>query len=345
MELSPRKKHILKAIVENYIATYEPVGSKLLSEMSTDRVSPATVRNEMSELEELGFIEKPHTSAGRIPSAQGYRFYVDELMSHYKATAADLAQMQRTIEQKTIELGRTLEVASAIVSEMTNQAAVSLSPQHKKFRVIRIEIIPIDGLRYALVGVTVPADVNNRIIEIGANITPEEVSALCSAANSILQTGGASELGILREAAPARRDLQQLISSVVSFAQALEVEGGGDMSVHGASKLLNNPEYSNAARAREILDLLADKGKMAELARTDIPQTINIKIGPENGEGAASEVSFVFTVCEIGDGTNAVIGVIGPTRMDYGKIASQLSLLKRGFHHDPSPKKLPRKNE
>lgn len=345
LDLTSRQRQILKSIVDNYIATAEPVGSKLLAEMRFDKLSPATIRNEMSELESLGYIEKPHTSSGRVPSPLGYRLYVDELMAHYRNTSSEISKMQSAIAQKSRELERTLEVASAIISEMTNQAAVSLSTRHKKFRVKKIEFIPIDENSYALVGITVPHAVTNRIIHVSDDILPDEIAALCRAINTILQTDGVAGIYKLLEIAEIRPNLLLLLNELISFLEALEVEQDfSDISIQGAAKLLGNPEYYDTNKARDLLDLLSDKEKMFELARTQIPKTINIKIGPENGADAARDASFVFTVCEMGGGVQGIIGVIGPTRMNYECISSQLSLLKHGFN-SILPPGFPRKNE
>lgn len=333
MDLSERKRKILKAIIENYIETAEPVGSKYLAAETGGALSSATIRNEMSELEEMGFIEKPHTSAGRVPSPLGYRLYVDELMNHYRTTAREIETMRRALEEKIRELDRTMAEASAILSELTGQPTVSLSAKHSEAKVKRVELIPIDGSDYALVAVTVPPAVNNRVIRLEQPLAEEEGMAFCRAVNLMLQKeGGSRRIGELARAVPPGSPLAELIAQAADFIEQVELRRDtSDMVVQGASRLLDNPEYYDAKKAQQLLEFLSDKEKVFALARDPRPQMIHIRIGPENGEGAMQDASFVFTTYDLGEDTSGILGVIGPTRMDYSKIASRLVLLSRGL--------------
>lgn len=331
MDLSERKRKILKAIVENYIETAEPVGSKLLAAEAKGTVSSATIRNEMSELEEMGYIEKPHTSAGRVPSPQGYRLYVDELMNRCRTTAREIEQMRRALESKIQELDDTMEEASAILSELTGQPTVSLSSRHSRRQVKRLELIPIAESDYALVAVTVPPAVNNKVVHLSQALEPEESDAFCRAANLLLEKpGGSARLDELGLSVPPASPLAQLIAQAAEFVWQIEQQSDSyDMVVKGVSRLLGNPEFYDAQKAQPLLELLGDKEKVFGLARDCKPQMLNIRIGPENGQGAMEDASFVFTTYDLGEDVSGVIGVIGPTRMDYSKIASRLLLLSR----------------
>ena len=333
MDLSERKKMILKAIIDNYIATAEPVGSKLLAAETGGALSSATIRNEMSELEELGYIEKPHTSAGRVPSPLGYRLYVDELMSHYRNTAREIEQMRRELEGKILELEGTMSQASAILSELTGQPTVSLSSRHRQCRIKRLELLPIEGCEYALVAITVPPAVNNRMVRLSAPLEDAECAAFTQTVNLLLsKQGGSHRIGELLAAVPPHCPLQELIAQAVDFVRQIEQPGqSSDMVVQGASRLLGNPEFYDAQKARQMLELLGDKERMLTLGQHPGPQQINIRIGPENAQGAMQDASFVFTTYALGEDTRGIIGVIGPTRMDYSKIASQLALLSQGL--------------
>ena len=330
MDLSERKRKILKAIIENYIETAEPVGSKLLAAEAKRSVSSATIRNEMSELEEMGYIEKPHTSAGRIPSPLGYRLYVDELMNRCRTTAREIEQMRRALESKIRELDDTMEEASAILSELTGQPTVSLSSRHSR-RVKRLELIPITETDYALVAITSPPAVNNKVVHLSQALEPEESEAFCRAANLVLEKeGGSSRLEELGNAVSPASPLAQLIAQAAEFVWQIERSSDSyDMVVKGVSRLLGNPEYYDAQKAQPLLELLGDKEKVFSLARDCKPQMLNIRIGPENGQGPMEDASFVFTSYNLGDDASGIIGVIGPTRMDYSKIASRLLLLSR----------------
>lgn len=333
MDLSERKKKILKAIIENYIETAEPVGSKLLAAETGGAISSATIRNEMSELEELGYIEKPHTSAGRVPSPQGYRLYVDELMDRYRTTAREIEQIRRALESKLREMDETMAEASAILSELTGQPTVALSSRHKEARVKRVDLIPIDGSDYALVAVTVPPAVNNRVVHLSQPLQEGEAEAFCRAANKLLEhPSGSLHIRELCFSVPPHTPLYELIGYAADFIERAErQQDTSDMVVRGASRLLGNPEFYDAQKARELLEFLADKEKVFSLVRDQKPQILNIRIGPENGDGAMQEASFVFTAYDMGEDTSGIIGVIGPTRMDYGRIANRLLLLTRGL--------------
>jgi len=344
LELSQRKKAILKAIIENYISTAEPVGSKTLA-ASAGNVSSATVRNEMSELEELGLLEKPHTSAGRVPSPQGYRLYVDELMYRYQSTAAEVEQIRRLLEHKLHDLDKTMAEASSIISEMTGQLGVSVSTKHQHAQVRRIELIPVDENTYALVVVTVPPAVNNRMI-YAEGVTAEEAAMLVQAVNAVLQReNGSVQLAELLKIMPIQSPLYQLTCEVIGFIRSAEVTGDAEeVSVRGASRLLSHPEYYNAQKARELLDYMTDKDRLKALAKTNQPKLVNIRIGPENGEGPVKDASFVFTAYDMGEDVSGILGVIGPTRMNYGKIAAQLQVFAEGLSK-VIPIRLPREEE
>ncbi len=330
MDLSERKRQILKAIIEQYIATAEPVGSKLLAAVTGGAVSSATIRNEMSELEEMGYIEKPHTSAGRAPTPLGYRLYVDELMSRCYATALEIEQIRRQLESKMQELDQTMDRASAILSELTGQPAVSLSARRAPRRVKRLELIPIQEGEYALVAVTHPPGVHNTVARLSGPLDEGEGEAFCQAANLLLQRG--EGLSGLESAAAPGSPLAELIASAAEFVgQIQRRQDSYDMVVQGAARLLGNPEFYDAHKARALLEFLSDKNKVFALTQDHKPQMLNIRIGPENGQGVMEEASFIFTAYDLGEDTSGVIGVIGPTRMDYSKIASRLLLLSRGL--------------
>lgn len=238
MDLSERKRKILKAIIENYIETAEPVGSKLLAAEAKGSVSSATIRNEMSELEEMGYIEKPHTSAGRVPSPLGYRLYVDELMNRCRTTAQEIEQMRRALESKIQELDDTMEEASAILSELTGQPTVSLSSRHNRRQVKRLELIPIAESDYALVAVTVPPAVNNKVVHLSQALELEEIDAFCRAANLVLaKEGGSLRLDELGQSVPPASPLHQLITQAAEFVWQIEQPSDSyDMVVKGVSR-------------------------------------------------------------------------------------------------------------
>lgn len=331
MELSERKKQILKAIIGDYIRTAEPVGSKALAEAHALPFSSATIRNEMSELEAMGFLEKPHTSAGRVPSPRGYRLYVDELMEPPDDNVDD--EPFSNLRSQVRELDRLIEEAGKLISNLTNYASVAITPALAQSSILRFDIIPIDRVNFVIVVVTESGTVKNKRVRTTAEVSKDEAELLTYVLNQTL-TGlplshiTAERFDIVRRAA----GLSALLASVAEYLSEL-VEEMSDQKVYldGASKLLRFPEYRDLKKARLLLDYMEDD------RRHLIPATrqfdgIQFFIGPENGENPLSETSTIYAKYNIGSIGQGVIGIVGPTRMDYAKLSAQLKRFAKGLN-------------
>lgn len=333
MELSERKKQILKAIIGDYIRTAEPVGSKTLTEGHSLPFSSATIRNEMSELEEMGYLEKPHTSAGRIPSPRGYRLYVDELMEQPPDTGEDDKGIEQMMHTKVRELDRLIEEAGRIISSLTNYASVAVTPTMTQISIRRFEIIAVDQMNFVIVVVTDSGTVKNKMVRTMTAVSKDEAELLTYVLNQTL-TGlpltsiTAERFDIVRRAA----GLTALLAPVAEYvAELIEELGNQKVFLEGTNKLLRFPEYRDTQKAQTLLDYMEDDHTHLVPATRKI-DGIQFFIGPENGENPLSETSAIYAKYDIGRIGQGVIGIVGPTRMDYAKLSARLSRFAKGLN-------------
>ena len=333
MELSERKKQILKAIIGDYIRTAEPVGSKALTEGHALPFSSATIRNEMSELEEMGYLEKPHTSAGRIPSPRGYRLYVDELMEQPQDTGEEDPSLQSMMQTKVRELDRLIQEAGRLISSLTNYASVAVTPAMTQISILQFEIIAVDKMNFVIVVVTDSGTVKNKMVRTIANVSKDEAELLTYVLNQTL-TGlplshiTAERFDIVRRAA----GLTALLAPVAEYvAELIEELSDQEVFLEGTNKLLRFPEYRDTHKAQALLDYMEDDRRHLLPATRKI-DGIQFFIGPENGENPLSDTSAIYAKYDIGKIGQGVIGIVGPTRMDYAKLSAQLSRFAKGLN-------------
>ena len=333
MELTERKKQILKAIIGDYIRTAEPVGSKSLTEGHALPFSSATIRNEMSELEEMGYLEKPHTSAGRIPSPQGYRLYVDELMEQPAELPEEDASLQSMMQTKVRELDHLIREAGRLISTLTNYASVAITPAMTQISIRQFEIIPVDKMNFVIVVVTDSGSVKNKMVRTMTDVSRDEAELLTYVLNQTLAGLPLSHItaerfDIVRRAA----GLTALLAPVAEYIAEL-IEELGDQKVYldGTNKLLRFPEYKDLQKARTLLDYMEDDSRHL-LPATRKVDGIQFFIGPENGENPLSDTSAIYAKYDIGKIGQGMIGIVGPTRMDYAKLSAQLSRFAKGLN-------------
>ena len=333
MELSERKKQILKAIIGDYIRTAEPVGSKALTEGHALPFSSATIRNEMSELEEMGYLEKPHTSAGRIPSPRGYRLYVDELMEQPQDTGEEDPSLQSMMQTKVRELDRLIQEAGRLISSLTNYASVAVTPAMTQISIRQFEIIAVDKMNFVIVVVTDSGTVKNKMVRTIANVSKDEAELLTYVLNQTL-TGlplshiTAERFDIVRRAA----GLTALLAPVAEYiAELIEELSDQKVFLEGTNKLLRFPEYRDMHKAQVLLDYMEDDRRHLLPATRKI-DGIQFFIGPENGENPLSDTSAIYAKYDIGKIGQGMIGIVGPTRMDYAKLSARLSRFAKGLN-------------
>ena len=337
MELTDRKKKILRAVVESYIRTAEPVGSKAVQELAELDVSSATIRNELADLTELGYLEQPHTSAGRIPSPKGYRLYVNELMQEQRLSLEETRQINEALHLKMRELDKVIDQAGRMVSQLTNYPAFALAENARKVAIRRFDLILVDGNSFIAVVMTDSSVVRNKLIRLPVDLSAPQLQLLTTLLNTSFVGKSLDELTpeLMRVAEHAAGSSYGLISLVVSFAmEVLESLEHSAVYTAGASHILDHPEYRDVGKAQKLMSYLSEEQALAQslpLPALGEDDNTKILIGPENVAEELKDTSVVLASYDIGDGMKGVIGVVGPTRMDYAKVAAKLSYVADGL--------------
>jgi len=347
MDLSDRKKQILKSIIDAYIDSGEPVGSKNLAAYGNISLSPATIRNEMSELESLGYLDKPHTSAGRVPSAQGYKFYVDQLNEDYRLGVEELELLGELTRFKTAQVESIIDRANKIMSGVTKYAAVSLAKNDSAGAVTRFDAVYIGEHSFLLVMILEGGRAKTAQISSEFALTENDVrrikDLLCTnLCGVVLDKIPLDEMMALEDAFGKHRGLVgKILRAAYSVTRG---DGGSEVRIDGLTNLLSYPEFSSVEKARSIVELAESrKGeirKLLELSEvgeeTGLSPVISddsgmkIFFGGDSQDGALADTSLVYCSFPVGN-TNAVIGILGPKRMDYKKVVASLRFLAKSM--------------
>lgn len=328
MELTERQKRILRAIVENYIRTAEPVGSKAIAAMPEINASSATIRNEMGELTAKGLLEQPHTSAGRIPSPAGYRLYIDELMSDYRLTAEETQSLSSAMQDRLRQFDDVIAQASKIVSKMTNLPAYAVTAPTAHATVKKFELVMAEEGSFILLVMTDSDVVKNKLIRLPVHCTENDLRLLSAVLNASLTGLTADEITpeVIERVRASVGELEMLVPIIVDYAvRLLRAQERNEVFLSGQMNLLGHPEYRDPGKAQELLSRL-DEDVIANLPATIQPDSkMQILVGPENIARELKDTSVVMTRFDIGDNMQGMIGVVGPTRMDYAQVTARLS--------------------
>ena len=328
MELSERKKKVLRSVVDLYIRTAEPVGSKAICELPDMKFSSATIRNEMAALTDLGYLEQPHTSAGRIPSPAGYRLYVDELMADYRLSMDETKSINTAIEEKMQRFDQMMEKVAKLVSQATDLPAISVASRQGGATVKRFDLILAGANSVILVVMLSTDEVVNKLIKLPVNAT-ETDNKLLGAVLTAAMTGLTAEeftAELLEKVMAAAGAAGALVPVILDFtAETLRRSQGTNMAIAGHARLLGLPEYRDVDKAQKVLTSF-DEDALANLpAVMQNENGTKVLVGPENVAQELKDTSVVMTKFDIGDGLQGMIGVVGPTRMDYAKVTARLS--------------------
>lgn len=332
MELTERKKAILRAVVESYIQSAEPVGSKAVAELAGLKVSSATIRNDMADLEEMGYLEQPHTSAGRVPSAKGYRLYVNELMGDYKLSMQETQRINEALTNKMQALDKVIDEAGKVVAQLTTYPSFALTAAPERVTIRRFDLLLVEDKAFITVVMTDTNVVRNKLFRVQSELSEAQLQMLSALLNTgftgvtLEQLGGELEK-VSRHTAHETFDL---IEMVVTFGgEVLQELAKRPVHTAGIAKLLDHPEYQSLEKAQPLMSLLSDNEDSL------LPATLNgdggIVIGPENVAEALKDSSVVMASYDLGDGMKGLIGVVGPTRMDYAKISARLAYVAKGL--------------
>ena len=328
MELTERKKKVLRSVVDLYIRTAEPVGSKAITELPDMNYSSATIRNEMAELTTMGYLEQPHTSAGRVPSAAGYRLYVDELMLDYRLSVDETKSITSAIEEKMNRVDKMVEKVARLVSQATNLPAISAASRQGSASVLKFNLLPSGTGSFILV-LTLPGDqVVNKLIKLPLHITESELNLLTALLNATMTELPLEEFTaelmdkVMRSAGAAA----SLVPVIVDFVtETLKNHSATNLAVAGQARLLGLPEYRDVDKAQRVLASIDEEALSNLPAVMDGANGTKVIVGPENVADELKDTSVVMTKFDIGDGMQGMIGVVGPTRMDYAKVTARLS--------------------
>ena len=325
MGLNERKLRILQAIVSDFIQTGEPVGSRTLSRKFDMGVSPATIRNEMADLEEMGFLTHPHTSAGRIPSDKGYRLYVNNLMQKYELPEKEKEIIARKLTSNFTELEETIKKAAGLLSEITNLTSFALTPTQDEDLLKYINILPVDERTVVLMIVSESGRVSNTALRLDVPYTEENIHLLSKTLTYHYRGRTVSEVlksDIIRNFETDIEALGKLAANIMpNFMKTLESMLNADLYMAGQTNIFSIPEFNDIDRAKMFLEMLSKKD---DLTRTLVNREngVIITIGDENSEEILPECSLITATYQIDGKLVGKIGVIGPTRMRYDEITS-----------------------
>ena len=324
VELTDRKKQILKVVVEDYVRTAEPVGSKAIA-AEMGGVSSATIRNELSDLTELGYLEQPHTSAGRVPSPKGYRLYVNELMERQRLSIAETERINQSLQMRMEELDRVISQAGRAVSSLMNYPAYVAATGKKQMTARRFELLPVDEHSCIVVMMLGDDRVKSQLLRLQLKVEPEQMPGLVNLLNTNFTGISVDEMNLrlMDLSEQVTPQLFLLLSQTVAYAvDVLEEAGQREIVTAGAKELLKLPEFRDADKAHQLMSFLADSKESLPMPEEG---PMKILIGPENVSEALQNTSVVVASYDIGGDMRGLIGVVGPTRMDYASVAARLA--------------------
>lgn len=320
MPLSERKNKILKLIVESYIETGEPIGSKALCECMNNSVSPATIRNDMADLAALGFLEQPHTSAGRIPSQAAYRYYVDNLMTAYEPGAEEQERLRIWLSSFSGEPNQLIEKAGSILSELTNCVAVASAPSDSEALIKRIELVPLSPHTALVVLLATSGILKSAVVRADAEINVDVATVFYNVVQAHFVGKCVSDINMsfIQTLVASLGDKAFIMSPLFCTVSDLCSQvGNKQLHLKGQSNILNHPEFSD--NAFRLMDFLHREAPLETLLDS-YKKPLNVSIGTENPYKELRNTTAIFSKYSVGDRDSGAIGIIGPTRIDYARL-------------------------
>ena len=331
MELDERKQKILQAIIRNYMETGEPVGSRTISKYSDLNLSSATIRNEMSDLEEMGYIVQPHTSAGRIPSDKGYRLYVDHIMEEKNHEVQELKDL---MIERTDKMEQVLKQVVKVLAANTNYATMVSAPTYHRNKLKFIQLSKVNATQILTVIMIEGNIVRNKVIDVTEELDQETVLKLNILLNSVLNGLSIEEINLamiqnLKEQAGIH---SELVGSVIdAVAEVIHSEDEVEIYTSGATNIFLYPELSDNGKASELISTFEEKQQLSDLVNQTLENSdskgIQVYIGQETPIQSMKDCSVVTATYELGEGLQGTIGIIGPKRMDYENVLKTLKTL------------------
>lgn len=324
--LTNRQLQVFQVIVDDFIASGQPVGSRQISKKEEISFSPATIRNEMADLEDMGFLEKPHTSAGRVPSEKGYRFYVDHLLKPQNITNHDMQMLRSAFSEHIFESEQVIRKSATILSDLTNYTSIILGPDVQLHKVKRFSIVPLNAMNAVAIIVTDNGHVENRVIDIPQGIKPNDFEKIVNILNERLVGVPLIQIPqyIEKEAAKIIRQhvgsYNEFIQSIVS---GIDQQSDGKIYYGGKTNMLNQPEFHDLEKIRMLMEMMETQSEVQTLLHRDSPG-IQIRIGSENNLLAVEDCSIITATYSTTGNQVGSIAIIGPKRMDYQRVITLL---------------------
>ncbi len=332
--LTARQRQILKAVIDIYVKTAEPVGSKVLAESRDFKVSSATLRSEMSELIAQGYLEQPHTSAGRVPTHKGYRLYVNELMNAYSLSAREAGELKNALQLKISRFDRLNEEIGRILSQLTNYAALTVTQKLLQSAIRRVDIIRCESFVYVLIVVMGAGFVKSLTVRVFTEPDEDELAGFVTMVNDQLRgldTDSITAIHMRRLEASAPAGCAELLNKLFAFIRGLAEESGEvELTLRGEGNLLDYPEYRDIDKARELFGFLQGM-RSAEWFPMPGDAPLVVRIGEENLAKQLHDSSLMVAGCYLAGGYRGYIGIVGPTRMNYPRLAARLSYFAQGL--------------
>ncbi|OXM86131.1 heat-inducible transcriptional repressor HrcA [Paenibacillus rigui] len=330
--LTERQRQILSAIVDDYIRSAEPVGSRSISKRGNVGFSPATIRNEMSDLEEMGFLEQPHTSAGRIPSHKGYRYYVDHLVNLGSLGQHEIDVMKMFFAEKMQEMEQVIQQVAMILSNLTNYTSIVMGPEMFNTTLRHMQIVPLNERTAVAIIVTNTGQVENKTVTLPEGIPMSEIEKVVNILNARLKNVPLHHFKskLFTEIGEEMQSYVSGYEELLTMLNGVVDQGEEDHRIFlgGTTNMLTQPEFQDMEKVKNILDLLAETPTLAKLF-TGASTGIQVRIGSENSVAAINDCSLITASYTLEGKHVGTIGILGPTRMDYAKVINLLDHLSK----------------
>ena len=333
MALSERKKKILAAVVDEYIKTAEPVSSKAIAETGNLGCSSATIRNELAELVALGYLEQPHTSAGRVPTPAGYRLYVNELMQRQKLSVEESEELNRKLNDRLAVMDTAISDIGKLASQLTNYPALALT-SNASVTVRRFDLIYVDANTFIIVALLSNNDVKNKYVHLPVSADRSLVQKLGTLFNASFTgiTEDKITSALIAATERAADDTIGITAVIAAFCiETLNEVNSVTAYVTGENRLLSQPEFRDPDKAHKLMSYLSNGGYVFPETGSEHGEEVRVLIGPENVAEELKDSSVIVASYDAGDNTKGLIGIVGPTRMDYSAVAAKLGMLAAGL--------------
>lgn len=338
MSLDDRKKKILRAIIDDYINTAEPIGSRTIARKHELGLSSATIRNEMADLEELGFLAQPHTSSGRVPSDKGYRFYVDQLIDVDKIALKELESIKHELEVKITEVELLVKAAASILSRATKYTTMATAPHISTVTIKAVQLVWVEEGKILVVLVINGNIVKNVLVKLSRGFSKDKTVMLSNLLNDKLRNISIYKVAVILAAQVTEEfgfEAEVYNEICIAIIDCINQVDSVDYFLEGTKNILNFPEFKNVERAKDFLDMLDQKDLICKLLGSyGNDCDLNVQIGGENEIIEVKDCSLIITNYSVGESVVGSIGIIGPTRMDYGQVIGYMSYLRKHLNEE-----------